>query len=89
MDALFADWFGPGGLVSNGITTAGQIYSAIPNAQAQVAIAAQRQAAANQTFLQGQQVQALTAGTSPFSGNLLVFVMIGVIALFVINQANK
>lgn len=98
MDSIFgSDWFDT--LNATGqvaLNTIGQIGSAQAQAQAAAAQAATAQALQQQAFQQNLLLSQSRALNGPFSGfssfmssNGLLLVMLGVVALFVINQANK
>lgn len=77
------DWFGQ---LVNG---AGIVLSAESNAKAQAAIAQQQIAANDRAFQQSLISRTTQNANGITSPNMILIIMIGLAALFVINQANK
>lgn len=84
------DWFGA--LLSTGQVVAqayGDITAAKSNAKAQEAIARAQIAADQRAFQQNLLLRQTPNASGITSPNMILIIMIGVAALFIINQANK
>ncbi len=84
------DWFEQ--LLNSGAIVAGtygNIETAKANAKAQAAIAQAQMASADKYFAQSIISKTTANASGITSPNMILIIMIGVAALFVINQANK